>query len=79
MNSIEAVTQNLKDKQVSSYLSTKSFYVKKSWGEMNVDERKLRIRQLWLKVKMFVRLRKNFISLNRDIELREFNEVFNQG
>lgn len=76
-NMIETVKQNLKDKYVSSLLATKKFYIKKPWSEMTDVERKIRIRQLWLKVKMFVNLRKGIIEINRDIELREINEVFN--
>ena len=60
-------------------LATKSFSIKKPWSEMTEFERKLRIRQLWLKVKMFVRLRKSFDSLKGDIEMKEFQEVFNQA
>jgi len=60
-------------------LANKSFNIKKPWSEMTESERKIRIRQLWLKIKMFVRLRKSFDSLKGDIEMKEFEEVFNQA
>ena len=45
---------------------------------MTAEERTLRIRQLWLKVKMFVRLRKSLTSVQKDVVKREINEIFKQ-
>jgi hypothetical protein len=45
---------------------------------MTAEERTLRIRQLWLKVKMFVRLRKSLTSVQKDVIKREINEIFKQ-
>lgn len=45
---------------------------------MNPEERKRRIRKLWNKVRMFVRLRHSLNAVKVDIELREINEMLDQ-
>lgn len=45
---------------------------------MNPEERKKRIRKLWNKVRMFVRLRHSLNAVKVDIELREINEMLDQ-
>jgi len=46
---------------------------------MDIDERKQRIRQLWGKVRMFVRLRHNLNAVKVDIEIAEEREMLDQG
>ena len=48
----------------------------KPWAEMNQIERKRRIRQLWNKVRRFVRLRGVIKSVEADIEERQYFEHF---
>ena len=45
---------------------------------MNPEERKRRIRKLWNKVRMVVRLRHSLNAVKVDIELREINEMLDQ-
>ena len=48
---------------------------KKHWDDMNAEERKKRIRKLWAKVRIFVRLRRSLDSVKVDMERREFVEM----
>ena len=43
----------------------------KPWHEKSEKEKKARIRRLWSKVRIFVRLRKVITAVNLDVELRE--------
>ena len=45
---------------------------------MNPAERKVRIKKLWNKVRMFVRLRHSLNAVKADIEIREINEMLDQ-
>ena len=44
---------------------------------MNEDERKVRIRRLWLKVKLYVNLRSSVFKMQHDAEMREISELMN--
>ena len=50
----------------------------KHWDDMNIAERKQRIRQLWAKVRIFVRLRRSLDSVKVDMERRELVEMMYQ-
>ena len=43
----------------------------KRWHDKSEKEKKARIRRLWDKVRIFVRLRKVIRAVNLDVELRE--------
>ena len=45
---------------------------------MNPAERKVRIKKLWNKVRMFVRLRHSLNAVKADIEIREMDEMLHQ-
>ena len=45
---------------------------------MDQAQRKRRIRQLWSKVRMFVRLRRSLNSVKQDAERREIDEMYQQ-
>ena len=47
----------------------------KHWDDMSAVERKQRIRKLWAKVRIFVRLRRSLDSVKVDMERREFVEM----
>ena len=47
----------------------------KPWADMNKEERKKRIRTLWMKVRMFVRIRRSIKSLRNDVDKREILEM----
>ena len=51
---------------------------KKPWAEMNEQERKLRAKQLWMKVRMFVRMRKVMIKVKNDAENASIEDLLNQ-
>ena len=48
------------------------------WHEMNQEQRTRRIKQLWSKVRMFVRLRRSLNSVKQDAERREIDEMYQQ-
>lgn len=45
---------------------------------MNQEQRTRRIKQLWSKVRMFVRLRRSLNSVKQDAERREIDEMYQQ-
>ena len=47
----------------------------KPWADMNKEEREKRIRTLWMKVRMFVRIRRSIKSLRNDVDKREILEM----
>lgn len=47
----------------------------KPWADMNKEERKKRIRTLWMKVRMFVRIPRSIKSLRNDVDKREILEM----
>ena len=47
----------------------------KPWEEMDADERKIRIKYLWAKVRMFVFLRFSLNKVKVDVEKRELEEM----
>ena len=51
--------------------------INKHWNDMNKVERKLRIRQLWSKVRLFVFLRRRLNLVRSDVEKRELAEMLN--
>ena len=69
--------RKLQDQYVANVIAEKHFR-SKPWIEMNQDEKRKRIRQLWTKVRMFVRLRRSLSSVQQDAENREIREHFNR-
>ena len=47
----------------------------KPWHEKSEQEKKTRIRRLWSKVRMYVRLRNVVNAVNLDVELRELENM----
>ena len=45
---------------------------------MNQAEKKQRIRQLWTKVRLFVRMRSRLSNIRTDMEVRELREMMDQ-
>ena len=45
------------------------------WEEMNAEERKIRIKYLWAKVRMFVFLRFSLNKVKVDVEKRDFEDM----
>lgn len=54
--------RKLQDQYVANVIAEKHFKTK-PWYEMNQEEKRKRIRQLWTKVRMFVRLRRSLAQV----------------
>ena len=53
----------LQEEKVLSLIASQTNTQKKPWAEMNPTERKARIRKLWNKVRMFIRVRRSVVSV----------------
>lgn len=72
--------QRLADEQVSKLLANRTFSLgQKPWAMMNESERKLRVKQLWIKARMFVRMRKVLSAVNNDAEDNFVNDMMDQA
>ena len=69
--------KRLLDERVQRIMAEKAL-PKKPWHEMNKVERKKRIRQLWTKVRLFVKLRIRLAAVRTDMEMREVREMMDQ-
>ena len=70
----ERVKQRLQDEYIQSIMAQRrKNTIQKPYHTMNEAERKTRIKQLWGKVRMYVRLRNSLNSIKVDMELNELN------
>ena len=72
----EQAKQRLHDEYVLDIIASKhNDSSKKEWHNMNAEEKKIRIRKLWAKARIFVRLRGVVDSVKIDVELRELHSM----
>ena len=62
----------------SAQILAEKHFKTKDWHEMNQAERQRRIKQLWTKARMFVRLRRSLDSVKKQAEERERLQLFQQ-
>ena len=64
----KSARQRLSNMKAQSIISKKQFKKEKPFAEMSEAEKKQRVRQLWTKVRMFVRLGRSLFEIREDIE-----------
>lgn len=78
MKQYEIAKQRLQDDYIKSWLQRKTTIVK-PFAEMTPDEKKQRIRRLWTKVRLYVRIRSSLGRVQDDIDRKFYNKMINQS